>query len=214
MKLMFYSCCLVLLFIYLGMREFGDVPVVQSLFPLMDIFLAVAVPVGFSQSIISWVKAGNITFKTARHSLGFLLVFTLSQILHSALGGVTFDGLAMAQGPPIEEEIAQLVDKALFATDVEQRTKAAALLYIVSGVKTMYQSEDHQYEVFTPSQEQRDERIKWKSSDVQVSAMRNKLLDQAQAISHRGIFHLSSFFVLFSGTFLFEIHRAKSRSRP
>lgn len=214
MKLMFYSCWLVLLYLYLGMRELSDMNVVQSLVGPMDIFLAVVVPVGFSLSIIRFMNEGRFTFKGTLYSLGFLLVFTLSQLLHGMVGSVTSDAVAMTQGPPIEEMIARLVDQALVDHDADQGAQAAALLYLVSGVKTMYKSEDHQYKVFTPTQEQREERIKWKSANTKVETMKGKLLDQAKAISHRTIFHLSSFFVLFSATFLFEIHRPNSMSRP
>ena len=79
MKLMFYSCWLVLLFIYFGMRELSDMNVVQSVLGPMDIFLAVVVPVGFSKSIISYMNKGRFTFKGAQYFLGFLLVFTLGQ---------------------------------------------------------------------------------------------------------------------------------------
>ncbi len=214
MKLLFYTCWLVLLFIYFGMRELSDIKTVQSVLGLMDAYLAVVVPVGFAKSTISYVKCQQKIFMGAVYPIGFLLVFTLSQVMHGALGGLTSETLAMTQGPKIEEEIERLVNDALFSHHADQRAKAAALLYVVSGVKTMYQSKDGEYEVFVPSLEEQEERKKWKNSDAQVGAMKDQLLEQAIAITHRSIFHVVSFFVLFSVTFFFDAHRKNPRSHP
>ena len=180
--------------------------VIQSVLGLMDLFLAMVVPVGFAKSTISYVKGQQQTFMGSWYALGFLLVFTFSQVMHGAVGGLTSETLAMTQGPHMEDEIARLVNKALFNHQAGERANAASLLYVVSGVKTMYQSEDGQYEVFTPSHEEREERRKWKKSDAQVEEMKGQLLEQAIAITRRSTFHIGCFFFLFSSTFLLDLH--------
>ena len=212
MKFMFYACWLGLLFIYFGMSGLSDMKADQSLLELMDVFLAVLVPVGFAKSTISYVKRQQQTFIATLYALGFLLIFTFSQVMHSVVGGLTSDTLVMSQDPPIQEEITRLVDKALFADHAGQRAKAATLLYMVSGVKTMYKSEDGQYDVFTPNHEEEAERRKWKSSETQVGAIKDQLLEQVIAVIHRSMFHMVTFFFLFSATFLFDIYRSNSMS--
>ena len=105
-----------------------------------------------------------------------------------------------------------LVDKTLFDHDADHRANAATFLSIMSGVKTMYESKDNQYEVFTPSQEEREERIQWKSTNAQVGAMRNELLDQPIAITNRSIIHIASLFVLFSRPLLFKVNQARENT--
>ena len=211
MKLLFYVSCFILQIIYLGMVKYRNVPLVQAVLGPMDIFLALAMPIGFSQSIISFRIDGSSTYKKGFYPLGFLLLFTVSQIMHCTVGSITSDALAMTEGPPIEEKIAQLLDKALHAPDVDERTRAASLLYLVSGVKTMYQVDDNQYKVFTPSNNDREERQKWIQSNRQVAVMKHEIFKQLIAINHHSIFHMASFFLLFTTSFLLGI---RGVSRP
>ena len=207
MKFLFYVCCFILQFIYIGMDKYRSVPLVQMALGPMDIFLALAIPIGFSRSIIAFRKAGGFTYQGIGYALGFLLLFTVSQIMHCTVGSITSDALAMTEGPPIEEKIAQLVNRALYAPNVDERANAACLMYLVSGVKTMYQAEDNQYAVFKPSDEEREEREIWNRSNTRVDVLRNEILDQIIAINHRAIFHISSFFVLISIILLVEARR-------
>ena len=208
MKPLFYSCWFVLLAIYFGMKEYSHVTVVQSVLSPMDVFLALAVPVGFAKSTISYVKGGHITLKGTQYLLGFLLVFTLSQLLHSGVGRVTSDALDILQDPPIEDAIAKLVDQSLFESSADQRFRAAALLYTLSGVRTMYKSEDNTHVIFKPNESEKEQFRSWKNTKHQEETVRQQLRDQAQAITTRSFFHLASFFILFSATLLFEVRRA------
>ena len=214
MKSLFYSCWAVLLGIYLGIREWNDVDAVQNVLSPMDIFLAIAVPIGFCQSTISYVKGGHMTFKGAHYSLGFLLIFTVNQLMHNEMASITSDALAITQDPPIGDKIAKLVDQSLFDRDRDKRIRAAELLYSLFGVKTMYKSENNTHAVFQPSKGEIEHYQRWKTTQDQVETVKQQLREQAQAITNRSWFHLSSFFFLFSATILFEIHRTNSMSRP
>ena len=213
MKSLFYSCWVVLLSIYLGIREWNDVNAVQAVLSPMDIFLAIAVPIGFCQSTISYVKGGPRTLKGAHYSLGFLLIFTVNQLLHNDVASITAEALAITQNPPIGEKIAKLVDQSLHDRDQDRRVRAAELLYALFGVKAMYKSEDNSHTVFQPSQGQIEQYRKWKTTEDQVETVRYQLQEQAQAITNRSLFHLSSFFALFSLTLLYEVIRANRKAQ-
>ena len=213
MKSLFYSCWVVVLSIYLGIREWNDVNAVQAVLSPMDIFLALAVPIGFCQSTISYVKGGPRTLKGAQYSLGFLLIFTVNQLLHNDVASITSDALAITQDPPIGDNMAKLVDQSLFDRDHDKRIRAAALLYALFGVKTMYKSEDNTHTVFQPSKDEIEQYQSWKTTQGQVETVRHQLREQAQAITNRSLFHLSSFFVLFSSTLFYEVIRANRNAQ-
>ena len=168
MKSLFYTCWGVLLSIYLGIREWNDVNAVQSVLSPLDMFLAIAVPIGFCQSTVSYVKGGPRTLKGVHYSLGFLLIFTLNQLMHSEIASITSDALAIAQDPPIGDKIAKLVDQSLYDNDHEKRIRAAELLYALFGVKTMYKTEDNTHAVFQPS-EGRNRKISKLENDARPS---------------------------------------------
>ena len=212
MKSLFYSCWGVLLSIYLGIREWNDVNAIQSVLSPMDIFLAIAVPIGFCQSTISYVKGGPRTLKGAHYSLGFLLIFTGNQLLHNDVASITSEALAIAQDPPIGDKIAKLVDQSLYDNDHDKRIRAAELLYALFGVKAMYKSEANTHTVFQPNKNEIEQYRKWETTQDQVETVRHQLQDQAQAITNRSLFHLSSFFVLFSSTLVYEVIRANRKA--
>ena len=205
MKTLFYSCWVVLLSIYLGIREWNDVNAVQAVLSPMDLFLAIAVPIGFCQSTISYVKGGHRTLKGVQYSLGFLLIFTLNQLMHSEIASITSNALAITQDPPIGDNMAKLVDQSLFDRDYDKRIRAAELLYALFGVKTMYKSEDNTHAVFQPSKDEIEQYQSWKMTQDQVETVKQQLREQAQAITNRSLVHLSSFFVLFSSTLLYDV---------
>ena len=211
MKSLFYSCWGILLGIYLGIREWNDVNAVQSVLSPMDIFLAIAVPIGFCQSTISYVKGGPRTLNGAHYSLGFLLIFTLNQLMHNDVASITADALAITQDPPIGDKIAKLVDQSLYDNDPDKRIRAAELLYALFGVKAMYKSEDNTHTVFQPSKAEIEQYQGWKTTQEKVETVRHQLQDQAQAITNRSLFHLSSFFVLFSSTLAYEVIRTNRK---
>lgn len=128
--------------------------------------------------------------------------------MHSGIGRVTSDALAMSQDPPSEDAIASLIDKALLDSNPTQRSQAAALLYKMYGVKTMYKSEDNTHVVFQPSEDEIEQFRNWNNTKSRLETVRQRLREQAQAITNRSLFHLSSFFVLFSVMVLFEVRRA------
>ena len=213
MKSLFYSCWVVLLGIYLGIREWNDVNAVQAVLSPMDLFLAIAVPIGFCQSTVSYVKGGHRTLKGVHYSLGFLLIFTVNQLMHSEIASITSDALAITQDPPIGDNMAKLVDQSLFDRDHEKRFRAAELLYALFGVKTMYKSEDNTHTVFQPSKDEIEHYQNWETTQGQVETVRHQLQDQAQAITNRSLVHLSSFFVLFSSTLVYEVIRANRKTQ-
>ena len=104
------------------MGELPDVPLVQAALGSMDIFLAVAVPISFSQSITSSMNERRFTFNGTFYVLGFLLIFTLSQVRHGTVGNTIADTLTVTQEPLMEEKIAQLVDKAYSDGDIVMKT--------------------------------------------------------------------------------------------
>ncbi len=210
-KLILFACWISLLFIYLSMNAYRSVNVVQAMVSTLDIFLALAVPVGFCKSIVWSMKSKHFTIKGAFYSLGFLLVFTLSQLMLSSVGRTAVEAFTMTEKPPIDETIARLVDQALHDSHDDQRSQAAAMLYMISGIKTMYKSKDHTYEVYSPSKEEQEEKDEWKNTNAQVKAMKQQLRDQTHALSNRSMFHISSFFVLFSITLYFEIRKAREQ---
>lgn len=210
LKLILSGCWLALFFIYLRMSSYRDVTVIQSMLGPVDMFLALAVPVGFSKSIVLYVNDKHITVKGALFSLSFLLIFTFSQVMHGMTGNVLSDTLTMAQEPPLEKMIARHIDKAFFDPLAEERVKSAAFLYLVSGVKTIYKSQEDQYEVFTPNQKEREERKQWERRNALVDEKKNEIFDQVTAIRNRSTFHIVVFFVLFSVMLIVEVIQVRT----
>ncbi len=210
-KLILAACCVALLFIYVSMTSYPTVNVIQAMVGPLDIFLALAVPVGFCKSTVWYVKGKHFTVKGAFFSLGYLLIFILSQLIHSGVERTAVDAFTMAEQPPIEETIERLVDRALLDSNVDARSQAAAMLYMISGIKTMYKSKDHTYVVYSPSKEEQEEKGKWENTNTQVEAMKQQLRHQTHALINRSMFHISSFFVLYSITLFLEVRKARKQ---